>query len=123
MKRFSLILHELLSSIRCLFSFAVENWRRNRVALTHFSNSRRIHRQRIQTLLFPGSAWEQAALEALPPRVAGIYDGSAGRACNTLGSQAEPGNQLRAISKKCQELEDIHQPKSTLTHISKTELS
>src|SRR6516164_2143945 len=36
---------------------------------------------------FPGSAWERAARDALPRRA------PAGRACKTMRSQAEPGNE------------------------------
>ncbi len=48
---------------------------------------------------FPGSAWERTVLEAPPPasRLLAAHQASAGGACNALGSQAEPGNQMQCI--------------------------
>ena len=46
-------------------------------------------------------AWERTVFEALASRILGSNDATAGGACNSVGSQAEPGNQMVAISEEC----------------------
>jgi len=77
----------------------------------HFSLIASIADRQYRKRSFPGSRLGTQGFRGSASRIVDtesrFVDRSAGRACNSVRSQAEPGNEILAISEKCQKSSNI----------------